>query len=83
MSAQANGLFDRASAEKRAQGQSRPPAVWWFEEVYMWKRTADSGNTAPTAARLRLAPFGYGPAAHPVVRETLYVGTGNLRAAGT
>ena len=33
MSAQANGSFDRASAEKRVQGHSRPPAVWWFEKL--------------------------------------------------
>ena len=28
-------------------------------------------NNGPTAARLRLAPFGYGPAARPVACETL------------
>ena len=30
-----------------------------------------SYNSTPTAARLRLAPFGYGPAARPVAYETL------------
>jgi hypothetical protein len=30
-----------------------------------------SHNSTPTAARLRLAPFGSGPAAHPAARETL------------
>ena len=32
--------------------------------------TAD--NSTPTAARLRLAPFGYGPLARPVACEALY-----------
>jgi len=28
-------------------------------------------NRTPTAPRLRLAPFGFGPSAHPVACETL------------
>jgi len=40
-------------------------------EIRPWRQVRMPYISTPTAARLRLAPFGYGPLARPVARKTL------------